>query len=109
MESNQATPEGIDETVSMLDGGEKNLTMNAAHDQIEGRRLRLESSGVSVLEPIADGLRRLQDRLTSDEVDAGAVGGILADLGDQVLGVASTYAGRLVSGRVDALAGIPSD
>ncbi len=45
MESNQVTPEGIDETVSMLDGGIKNLAMNAALNQIEGWRLRLEASG----------------------------------------------------------------
>lgn len=109
VESNQVTPEGIDETVSMLDGGIKNLAMNAALNQIEGWRLRLEASGVPELQPIADGLGRLQNHLTSDEVDAGAVGGILADLGDQVLGVASTDIGRPVSGRLEALAGILSD
>ena len=70
MQSNQATPEGIDETVSMLGEGVKNLAMNAALDQIEGWRLRLEVSGVPEFEPIADGLGRLQNRLTSGEVDA---------------------------------------
>ena len=30
MESNQATPEGIDETISALDGGAKNLAINVA-------------------------------------------------------------------------------
>lgn len=104
VESNQVTPEGIDETVSMLDGGIKNLAMNAALNQIEGWRLRLEASGVPELQPIADGLGRLQNHLTSDEVDARAVGGILADLG-----VASTDISRPVSGRLEALAGILSD
>ena len=109
MESNQVTPEGIDETVSTLDGGVRNLAMNVALNQIEGWRLRLEASGVPELEPIADGLARLQDNLTSDEVDSGAIGGILADLGDQVRGVASTEVGRPVSGRLEALASILSD
>ena len=36
MESNQVTPEGIDETVSALDGGVRNLAMNVALNQIEG-------------------------------------------------------------------------
>lgn len=108
MESNQATPEGIDETISTLDGGVKNLAMNVALNQIEGWRLRLEASGVPELEPIADGLGRLQDNLTSDGVDAGVVGGILTDLGEQVRGVASTELGSPVSGRLEALAGILS-
>ena len=59
MKSSQATPEGIDETISRLDGGVKNLAMDAALNQIEGRRLRLEASGVPGLQPIADGLVRL--------------------------------------------------
>ena len=109
MESNQATPEGIDETISTLDGGVKNLAMNVALNQIEGWRLRLEAPGVPELEPIADGLGRLQDQLTSDEVDAGAVGGILSDLGEQVRGLSSTDVGRPISGRLGALAGILSD
>lgn len=109
MESNQATPEGIDETVSTLDGGVRNLAMNVALNQVEGWRLRLEATGVPELQPIADGLGRLQDQLTSDEVDPGAVGGILVDLGDGVRGVASTDVGRPISGRLEALAGILSD
>ena len=109
MESNQVTPEGIDETVSTLDGGVRNLAVNVAINQIEGWRLRLEATGVPELQPIADGLTRLQNHLTSDEVDAEAVGGILADLGDQVRGLASTEVGRPVSGRLEALAGILSD
>ena len=109
MESNQVTPEGIDEMVSTLDGGVRKLAMDVALNQIEGWRLRLEASGVPELQPIADGLGRLQNHLTSDEVDAGAVGGILADLGEQVRGVASTDVGRPVSGRLEALAGILSD
>lgn len=109
MESNQATPEGIDETISVLDGGIRSLAMNVALEQIEGWRLRLEATGVPELEPIADGLGRLHGHLTSDEVNAEAVGGILADLGEQVRGVASTDVGRPVSGRLEALAGILSD
>jgi hypothetical protein len=109
VESNQATPGGIDETISILDGGVRNLAMNVALNQIEGWRLRLEASGVPELQPIADGLGRLQNHLTSDEVDAEAVGGILADLGDQVRDLASTDVGRPVSGRLEALAGILSD
>ena len=85
------------------------MAMNVALNQIEGWRLRLEATGVPELQPIADGLARLQDRLTSDEVDAGAVGGILSDLGEGVRGVASTDVGRPVSGRLEALAGILSD
>ena len=46
MESNQVTPEGIDETVSTLDGGVRKLAMDVALNQIEGWRLRLEASGV---------------------------------------------------------------
>ncbi len=109
MESNQATPEGIDETISTLDGGVRNLTMNVALNQIEGWRLRLEATGVPELQPIADGLDRLQNHLTSDEVDAEAVGGILADLGEWVRGLASTGIGQPVSGRLEALASILSD
>ena len=109
MESNQVTPEGIDEAVSTLDGGVRNLAMNVALNQIEGWRLRLEASGVPELQPIADGLTRLQNHLTSDDVDAGAVGSILADLGDQVRGVAASDVGRPVSGKLEALAGILSD
>ena len=109
MESNQVSPEGIDETISTLDGGVRNLAMNAALNQIEGWKLRLEASGVPELEPIADGLGRLQDQLTSDGVDAGEVGAILADLGGQVSSLASTDVGRPVSGRLEALAGILSD
>lgn len=45
MESDQATPEGIDEAISTLDGGVRNLAMDVALNQIEGWRLRLESSG----------------------------------------------------------------
>ena len=109
MESNQVTPEGIDETVSALDGGVRNLAMNVALNQIEGWRLRLEATGVPELQPIADGLVRLQNHLASGEVDAGAVGGPLADLGEGVRGVASTEVRRPVSGRLKALAGILSD
>lgn len=109
MESNQVTPGGIDELISTLDGGVRNLAMNVALNQIEGWRLRLEASGVPELQPIADGLGGLQDNLTSDEVDAEAVGGILSDLGEQVRGLASTDVGRPVSGRLEALAGILSD
>lgn len=109
LESNQATPEGIDEVISTLDAGVKNLAMNVALNQIEGWRLRLEATGVPELQPIADGLARLQSQLTSDEVDAEAIGGILADLGEQVRGVASSEVGRPVSGKLEALAGILSD
>ncbi|QIN80370.1 hypothetical protein GBA65_19690 [Rubrobacter marinus] len=109
MESNQVTPEGIDETISTLDGGLRNLAMNVALNQIEGWRLRLEATGVPELQPIADGLARLQDNLTSDGVDPGTVGGILTDLGDQVRGLASTEIGGPVSGRLEALASILSD
>ena len=108
MESGQAGPEGLDETISALDGGVKNLTMDAALNQIEGWRLRLEASGVPELQPIADGLARLHANLTSNDLDVGAVGGILADLGEQVRGVASTDVGRPVSGRLETLAGILS-
>lgn len=109
MESNQVTPGGIDEPISILDGGVKNLAMNVALNQIEGWRLRLEASGVPELRPIADGLVRLQNQPTSEQVDAGAVGGILADLGEGVRGVASTGVGRPVSGRLGTLVGILSD
>ncbi len=64
---------------------------------------------VPELRPIADGPGRLQSRLTSDEVDAEAVSGILTDLGEGVRGVASTEVEQSVSGRPEALAGILSD
>ena len=108
MESGQAGPEGIDETISALDGGVNTLAMDAALNQIEGWPLRLEASGVPELQPIADDLARLDDNLTSNDVDAGAVGGILADLGEQVRGAASTDVGRPVSRRLETLAGILS-
>lgn len=109
MESDQATPEGIDEAISTLDGGVRNLAMDVALNQIEGWRLRLESSGSrsSGRSPTVRGGYRAA--FTSGEVDAEAVGGILTDLGEGVRGVASTEVEQPVSGRLDALAGILSD
>ena len=106
MESQQATPGGLDETISALRDGFERLTLERGLNQIEGWRLRLEASGVPELEPIADGLARLEGNLRSDSVDVAAAGGILVDLGGQVKDLASTEVGRDVSGRLEALAGL---
>lgn len=58
MEGQQAGTGGLDETISTPREGSGWLTLEAGLDRIEGRRSRLEASGVP--EPIADGLARLE-------------------------------------------------
>ena len=63
MEWQQAGPGGLDETISTLREGLGRLTLEAGLNQIEGRRLRLEASGVPEPEPVGYGLARLEGRL----------------------------------------------
>ena len=58
MEWQQACPGGPDEKTSTLREGIGRLTLEAGLDQIEGRRPRLEASGVP--EPIDYGLARFE-------------------------------------------------
>jgi hypothetical protein len=60
VEWQQAGSGGPDEKTSTLRDGIGKLTLEAGFDQIEGRRPRLEASGVPEHEPIADGLARLE-------------------------------------------------
>jgi hypothetical protein len=60
VEWQQAGPGGLDETISVLREGIGRLTLEAGLNQIEGRRLRLEASGVPKPEPVGYGLARLE-------------------------------------------------
>ena len=106
MERQQATPGGLDETISALRDGFERLTLERGLNQVEGWRLRLEASSVPELQPVADGLVRLENELRSDGVDAAAAGGIPVDLGGQLRGIASSEVGRDVSGGLEPLAGL---
>ena len=97
MERQQATPGGLDETISApREDGFERLALDGELNQMEGWRLRLEASGVPELQPTADRLARLQDNLRSDGVN----------LGEQVRGLASTEVGHGISDRLEALAGL---
>jgi hypothetical protein len=61
VEWQQAGPGGPDEKTSTLREGIGRLTLEAGLDQIEGRRPRLEASGVP--EPVGYGLAKLEGRL----------------------------------------------
>ena len=104
VERPQATPRGLDDTISALRDGIGELTPDAGPNHTDGWRPRLEVSGVLEPEPIADGLAGLEDRLRFDGVDA--VGRILADLKDRVGGLASTDVGRDVADGVENLRGL---
>lgn len=104
MEGRQAGLGGLDETISTLREGVGRLTLKARLDRIGGWWWRLGASGVPELEPIADGLTRLEDRLGGDDVDPFTAGNVMVDLGGRVRDLAATDAGRDFSDRLEALA-----
>lgn len=108
VESDQASAQGIERTISVLEGGVKNAAMNVAMNEVDGWRLRLEASGVPELEPIADGLGRLHEELSKDPMDAPAVGLLLADLGSQVRNVASGGFAESVADKLERLSDLLS-
>lgn len=92
----------LDETVAALQGGVKQLGVNAALPVIQDWQERLEGSGSPDLAPIAENLGTLRTQLAAGDFDPAMVGQLLTTLGEQVQGVSSGV-GAEVSDRLAQL------
>jgi hypothetical protein len=106
--TSRVAPEDLDATISALRGGVANLAMERALAEIEDWQLRLEESDDPELLPVVESPLRLSTLLTTDEVDAQAVGELLKDLGGQVQHLADSGATGVaaISDRLKRLGGL---
>jgi hypothetical protein len=101
--------EDFDSTTSALREGVRGLAIERAVSEVDGWQKRLEASGDPGLQPIADNLGELKELLTAETLDAGAIGRLLVDLGDQTQAVAVSGTASPVADRLQLLSTILTD
>ncbi|MDX2140621.1 MAG: hypothetical protein SF123_21240 [Chloroflexota bacterium] len=74
--------ERLDNTIEALSGDVTQMDGRTARS-IEGWISLLDDSGNSSLKPVADNLRKLQTELGKNNLNGGAIGKILSQLGEQ--------------------------
>lgn len=113
MSNEQISAEKLDATVSNLENGVRNLVLDRAVAEISGWQRKLQASGESDLQEVAEELvrlrRELENGMDSSGVDGAAVGEILGRLGSRVQAVADkrgTSAGPGVEEKLKKLGGL---
>jgi hypothetical protein len=101
--------EDFDSTTSALREGVRGLAIERAVSEVDGWQKRLEASSDPGLQPIADNLGELKELLTAETLDAGAIGRLLVDLGDQTQAVAVSGTASPVADRLQLLSTILTD
>jgi hypothetical protein len=79
----------LDRTVASLQGGVEGLDAGEALPEIEAWEQRLSGSDSHELEAVVENLGHLRLVLSTDDFDQGAVGNLLATLGEQMQRVAN--------------------
>lgn len=113
MSNEQISVGELDATVSSLEHGVRNLVLDRAVAEISGWQRKLQASGESDLQEVAEELvrlrRELENGMESSGIDGAAVGELLKELGSKVQAVADkrgTSAGPGVEEKLKKLGGL---
>ncbi len=106
MTEEHITPEHLDATLETFRGRVYRASMERAIEEVRGWRHRLEATGEPDLTSIAENLRELETQLAADHLDAGAVGGLLSELGEQTVKVGGSEVPEAVDEKLQRLGGL---
>ncbi len=109
MTENRITGEDIDSTTAALNQGVRRLAIERAVSEVEGWREKLEASGDPGLQPIAGNLGEVKELLTAEQLDAGAIGRLLTEVGDRTQAVAVSGTASPVADRLQLLSQLLTD
>jgi hypothetical protein len=100
------TPEHLDATLETFRGRVYRASMERAIAEVRGWRRRLEETGDLDLASIAENLGELETLLAADHLDAGAVGQLLSELGEQTVKVGGSGVPEAVDEKLQRLGGL---
>jgi hypothetical protein len=102
----RTTPEHLDATLDTFRGRVYRASMERAIEEVRGWRRRLEETGDPDLASIAENLGELETLLAADHLDAGAVGQLLSELGEQTVKVGGSGVPEAVDEKLQRLGGL---
>jgi len=100
------TTEHLDATLETFRGRVYRASMKRAKEEVKGWRRRLGAAGEPDLISIAENLRELEILLAADHLDAGAVGELLSELGEQTVRVGGSSVPEAVDEKLQRLGGL---
>ena len=100
------TPKHLDATLEIFRGRVYRASMERAIDEVRGWRHRLEATGEPAHISIAENLWELETLLIADHLDAGAVGALLSELGEQTVKVGGSEIPEAVNEKLQRLGGL---
>lgn len=106
MTEDRTTPEHLDATLYTFRGRVYRASMERAIEEVRGWRRRLEETGDPDLASIAENLGELETLLAADHLDAGAVGQLLSELGEQTVKVGGSGVPEAVDEKLQRLGGL---
>lgn len=106
MTEDRTTPEHLDATLETFRGRVYRASMERAIAEVRGWRRRLEETGDPDLAPIAENLGELETLLAADHLDAGVVGQLLSQLGEQTVKVGGSGVPEAVDEKLQRLGGL---
>ncbi len=106
MTEDHITPEHLDATLEAFRGRVYRASMERAIAEVRGWRRRLEETGDLDLASIAENLGELETLLAADHLDAGAVGELLSELGEQTVKVGGSGVPEAVDEKLQRLGGL---
>jgi len=100
------TPEHLDATLETFRGRVYRASMERAIEEVRGWRRRLGATGEPNLTSIAETLHELETLLAADYLDAGALGDLLSELGEQTVRVGGSGVPEAVDEKLQRLGGL---
>jgi hypothetical protein len=102
----RVTAEHLDATLETFRGRVYRASMDRAMEEVRCWRSRLEATRDPDLASIAENLGELENLLAADHLDAGAVGQLLSELGEQTAKVGGSEVPATVDEKLQRLGGL---
>ncbi len=104
--NNRITPEHLDATLETFRGRVYRASIERAIEEVRGWRRRLGATGEPELTSISATLGELETLLAADHLDAGALGELLSELGEQTVSVGGSGMPEAVDEKLQRLGGL---
>jgi hypothetical protein len=104
--NDRITPEHLDTTLETFRGRVYRASIERAIEEVRGWRRRLGATGEPDLTSIAETLGELETLLAADHLDAGALGELLSELGEQTVSVGGSGMPEAVDEKLQRLGGL---